>query len=144
MTRLRLAAVLSGAAAVMHVAASAGHVHESLVLAPIFAVAAVLQLAWAARVWRTPATRVLLAGVVLSLGLAAVWALSRSTGLPGLGREAVGPLDLQCTLDELLASALVVSTLVRWRTLVAYAVEAAALAAVAASFVVLASGVGHA
>ncbi len=85
MTRLRLAAVLSGAAAVMHVAASAGHVHESLVLAPIFAVAAVLQLAWA-----------------------------------------------------------VVSTLVRWRTLVAYAVEAAALAAVAASFVVLASGVGHA
>jgi len=143
-SRLRLAAVLSGAAAVIHIAASAGHVREWWVLALLFAVAAVLQLAWAARIWRTPATWVLHAGVALSLGLAAVWALSRSTGLPGLEREAVGPLDLQCTLDELLASALVVSTLVRWRTVAAFLLEAAALAAVGASFVVLASGIGHA
>ena len=146
--RLRLAAVMSGASAAMHLSASAGHLREWWVFAVIFAVTAGLQLEWAARVWRRPSRPVLFWGLALNLALVAVWALSRTRGLPvgpdAFHPEAVGPLDLQSTVDELLTGALVLSTLVAWRSVLASAFEALALAAACTSFVVLAAGAGHA
>ena len=97
--------------------------------------------------WRQPSQSALLWGLALNLALVAVWAISRTRGLPvgpdAFQPEAVGPLDLQSTVDELLTGALVVSTLVAWRSLLAYAFEALALVAACTSFVVLASGAGH-
>jgi hypothetical protein len=146
--RLRLAAVMSGASAAMHVSASAGHLREWWVFAALFAATAALQLVWAACVWRRPSRSVISWGLALNLGLVAVWTLSRTRGLPvgpdAFHPEAVGPLDLQSTVDELLTSALVVSTLVVWRSVLASACEALALAAACTSFVVLAAGAGHA
>jgi len=145
--RLRLAAVMSGASAAMHLSAGAGHLREWWVFAVLFAVTAGLQFGWAACVWRRPSRPVLLWGLALNVGLVAVWALSRTRGLPvgpdAFHAEAVGPLDLQSTVDELLTGVLVASTLVAWRSVLAYACEALALAAACTSFVVLASGAGH-
>ena len=68
--RLRLAAVMSGASAAMHLSASAGHLREWWVFAVLFAVTAGLQLVWAARVWRRPSLPVLFWGPPIFYDLA--------------------------------------------------------------------------
>src|SRR6185436_12174001 len=43
----------------------------------------------------------LVAGIVGNLGLVALWAVSRTVGIPGLGREPVGGWDLAAGAWEL-------------------------------------------
>lgn len=148
--RLRLAAVIVGFTAAIHVSAGVEHVSESLAFAILFMLASVLQASWAVVAWRRSSRRVLLLGLALNLGIAIVWVFSRTTGLPiGPGTftpEAIGPADAQSTANELLASALIASCLLgplrRWRPVV-HCSEALALGAACVSFLLLASGAGH-
>jgi hypothetical protein len=151
--RLRLAAVLVGCSAVIHVAAALEHLSEWWVFSAIFAVTSFLQGCWAIAVWRRGAgvsRRFLWAGTLLGLGIVATWIASRTTGLPvGPERfeaEEVGLLDGQATANELLACLLVLPALVgarRVRRPLVYWSEALGLLAVGASFFMLAAGVGH-
>jgi hypothetical protein len=136
--------------AAIHLTAGRAHLSEWWLLAALFVAAAVLQAAWTTRVWRHDSTPLLLAGVALNLGIALVWALSRTRGLPiGPDRfepEGIGLLDLQSTVDEVLVCVLALSAVSPLRRLgsrLAYGVELASLAAVATSFLALASGAGH-
>ena len=68
---------------------------------------AVLQLAWVAMV-SVAARRawVYAAGIALQVALTAVWIVTRTTGLPGIGRLPVGEFDLLCALDALMVAGL--------------------------------------
>ena len=73
--------------------------------------AATLQLIWGAMVLRGADSRVLRAGAIGSLGLAALWLISRTLGAPdGLGGWDTEPpalLDVLATLDELALAGIV-------------------------------------
>jgi hypothetical protein len=149
---LRLAAVLAGAAAAVHLSVARLHFDEYWLFGVAFVVSGVLQLAWAVAIWRRPGDRrLVVAGLVLQLAIALVWVVSRTAGLPygdDPGRpEAIGPLDAQCTFDELL---IVVLGLVAMRgalrprpRLAVDALEVLALLATAATWFMLAAGAGH-
>jgi hypothetical protein len=102
---------LSWGAALIHLSAAIGHLDESGLYVAFFAALAPIQLAWGFLVCRRASPRLLFAGIVLSLGVAAVWAMSRTTGLP-IGPspwhpEEVGAVDVIATLDELTLALLV-------------------------------------
>jgi hypothetical protein len=149
---VRLAAVLSGAAAAVHLSVARLHFDEYRLYGVGFVVSGVLQLAWAVAVWRRNGDRrLLLAGLVLQLGIALVWVISRTAGLPygphPWDPESVGALDAQCTFDELL---IVVLGVVSTRSpsgsrprLAVDALELLALLATAATWFMLAAGAGH-
>ena len=67
-----------------------------------FLVVTLAQAAWACLVLLNATDdRLLLAGIAGSLGLIALWATSRTVGLPfGLGREPVGAWDVACFVWE--------------------------------------------
>ncbi|MGN6599531.1 MAG: hypothetical protein ACTHMW_09680 [Actinomycetes bacterium] len=113
-----VAAVAGLLAAVIHAAVCPEHVAEGLLLGGFFAVLAVVQVAWSqlalAAERRAGASQPLLAtGLAGSLGVAALWLLTRTVGLPfGLldGTESPGLPDVAATLLEIttaLAAALV-------------------------------------
>jgi hypothetical protein len=150
--QIRLAAVLVGCSAVIHVAAGLEHLSEWWVFSVIFLVTSVLQGWWAAVAWRSGASasrRFLWFGTLLSLGIVAVWIASRTAGLPigpeRLEAEEVGLLDAQSSANEVLACLLVLPALLGARRArpVLYWSELLGLAAVCASFFMLAAGVGH-
>jgi hypothetical protein len=96
--------VASASAAGVHAAVTPGHAGEGLAVGLFFLLVALAQSAWACAVLLRPERPLLVAGIVLNLGVAAVWALSRTTGIPfvAAGRpEAVGVLDLAATGWEL-------------------------------------------
>jgi hypothetical protein len=100
------AALLEVGAAIIHAAEIAPHLEQYWLFGTFFAVTAVLQAAWAALIYRDPLNRrLLVAGAVGNAALVAVWAISRTVGVPvGPGSwtpEAVGVLDVLCKLDEL-------------------------------------------
>lgn len=95
-------ALLSTSAAVIHFAVVWEHLQEFALFGVLFAVTAVLQLAWAALVLLRPSRPLLLAGALGSAGVAAAWLLSRTAGLP-LGPEAWSPEPLG--VPDLLATA---------------------------------------
>lgn len=108
-TTLLLAAVVASAAAGgVHAAVAPGHVADGLAVGTFFLVTALAQSAWAAAaIWR-PTRPLLLAGLAGNAAVVAVWAISRTSGLPGVegGRpEAVGALDLAATCWELVVAA---------------------------------------
>lgn len=98
-------ALLSTSAAAIHFAVVWEHLEEFALFGALFGATAVLQLAWAALVVLRPLSRrVLLAGVIGNIGLAATWLLSRSAGLP-IGPEPwtpepVGVADVFVTAVE--------------------------------------------
>lgn len=146
----RLAAVLSGAAAAVHLTVARLHFDEHWLFGVLFVAAGLAQLAWAVAAWRRAGDRrVLAAGVVVQLGIVAAWVLSRTIGLPygphPWKAESAGPLDVQCTLDELLVAALaVVAARGRRRPRAAVdALELLALLAIAATWLLLAVGAEH-
>jgi hypothetical protein len=68
---------------------------------------AALQLAWIALVSLREGRRwVYVAGIALQLVLTAAWIVTRTVGLPGIGRLPVGEFDLLCALDALMVAAL--------------------------------------
>src|SRR5215471_14549310 len=75
------AALLLGAAAI-HFAVAPEHVREYPLYGLLFICAGVLQAGLAVALLRLRSRALAAAGVASSLGLIAVWALSRTTGLP--------------------------------------------------------------
>ncbi len=68
---------------------------------------AALQLAWIALVSVRPRDGwVSAGGIALQLGLTALWIVTRTAGLPGIGRLPVGEFDLLCALDAVMVAAL--------------------------------------
>lgn len=98
-----VAVASSVAAAGVHAAVFPHHLEESLVVGAFFLLVTLAQAAWACLVTLDATSRrLLVAGIAGSIGLVALWAVSRTTGLPfGLGREAVGGWDVASGIWEL-------------------------------------------
>ena len=70
-------------------------------------VIAALQVGWVGMVSAWPRRGwVYGAGIALQLALTALWIVTRTAGLPGIGRLPVGEFDLLCALDALVVAAL--------------------------------------
>jgi hypothetical protein len=102
---LALAAFGSVVAAGVHVAVCPEHYGEGWLYGAFFTVTASLQLLWAVLLMFRPDPRTVRAGLVATVGLIALWAVTRTAGIP-LGPErgeveAVGALDVIATTCEL-------------------------------------------
>lgn len=110
-------AVLSAAAGMVHAAVIGQHLREWWVFGVFFVAVATVQLGWAIWILRHPTTAGgYLAAAVGNLAVAAVWAVSRVTGLP-IGPEpwepeAVHRVDLLASAQEVV---LAVAALRLWR-----------------------------
>jgi hypothetical protein len=106
---LPLAVVSCTAAAGVHAAVGPAHFREQTVLGLFFAAAALGQMAWSLAVVTRAIPFLLRLGAAGNASLVALWAVTRTTGLPGVlagvlpRPEAVGPWDLACVGWELLA-----------------------------------------
>jgi hypothetical protein len=104
-----LAAAAAAVAAGVHVAVCPEHYAEGWLYGVFFTITAGAQLLWAALVVLRPEPRVVRAGLAASVGVVALWAVTRSVGIP-LGPErgeveTVGALDVLATTAELVATA---------------------------------------
>ena len=96
--------LFSAGAGAIHAIVTPEHLQEDLRFGVFFLVITVLQLVWVVPVLRRPSTRALMLGAVGNLAVLAIWAISRTTGLP-IGphpweTEPVGLLDLACGAYE--------------------------------------------
>jgi hypothetical protein len=89
------------AAAGVHAAVFPHHLEESFVVGAFFLAVTLGQAAWACLVSLDATRERLVVGIVGNLGLIALWGVSRTSGLPFLGREAVGAWDLAAGAWEL-------------------------------------------
>jgi hypothetical protein len=119
--RLDPAVTLAAAAAVVaagvHVTVCPEHYAEGWMYGVFFTVTAGAQLLWAVLLAVRPEPRVVRAGLVASLAVVALWAVTRSVGIP-LGPErgeveTIGALDVVATTAELVAAAACVWVLSR-------------------------------
>ena len=90
--------MFSASAAQLHALATGEHLQEHVAFGVFFMVVTLLQIAWVvAAIWR-PSMATLAAGVGVNLVVLAIWAASRTTGLPigphPWAAESVGFLDL--------------------------------------------------
>jgi hypothetical protein len=97
-------ALTSLAASGIHFAVMADHFAEAFVFGLFFAVVAWAQALWAVAVVVAPVRIVLTSGIIGNLAVIAVWAMSRTVGVP-LGPEpwtpeSIGPADLLCGVLE--------------------------------------------
>ena len=96
--------MFSASAAQLHALATGEHLQEHPASGAFFMVVTLLQIAWiVAAIWR-PSAATLAAGVGVNLVVLAIWAASRTTGLP-IGpdpwtAESVGLLDLASAVSE--------------------------------------------
>jgi hypothetical protein len=122
-TVLLLVAAVTCVAGLIHIGAAVDHYGEFPLYTLVFAAMAVIQLTWAAAILRGPSRRVLLFGCAFNVGVIALWAASRTVGVPVAPRawvpEAVGVADLLATVDELLAVISVASVLMSTRMTIA-------------------------
>ncbi len=142
--RAALAALAGGTAGIVHLTLVPQHLDEAAYAAG-FAVAALAQLAWASALWvRSADRRLLVTGVALNLGLVALWAASRVTGLPFVGEPwepvGVGPLDVVTVAVQLLAAALCAALLGRRMP---PRLDGLTMLAVALAFSFVVGGAGH-
>lgn len=101
---LPVALTSCAAAAGVHAAVGPEHFREKTVLGLFFALAAVAQMAWSVALAVRPERVLLRWGTIDNVALVALWAVTRTIGLPGLAREPVGPWDLSCVTWELVAA----------------------------------------
>jgi hypothetical protein len=98
------AAAASAAAGVIHFAAAAEHAPVYPEATAFFVGIGVFQVVWAAMILGRPSRILYAGGVAASLTTIALWAVSRTTGLPfgpeAFIREAVGRADVISTLLE--------------------------------------------
>jgi len=110
------AALLVFASSFVHSLVTADHFEEYWLFGAFFAVVTCLQALWTALIFGDPSNRrILLAGAVGNGALVAVWAISRTVGVP-LGPHAwqpepAGVADVLSTLDELGAVVLIAAIL---------------------------------
>ena len=107
-----LAGALSAVAGLIHVKAMADHAGQYWLFGVLFGLVAGAQIALALALWRTPVSdRVLVASAVVTVGVVAVWVVSRTVGLPigpGSGKpEQLGVADAFSSLIELVFVAVV-------------------------------------
>ena len=100
-----VAAASLGAGAI-HAAVVPEHLEETWLFGAFFILCAVFQFGWAAAVLLSSSPDVYRLGIVASVAMVAIWAASRTTGLP-VGpepwtAEAVGALDVIATGLEVL------------------------------------------
>ncbi|HTE86745.1 MAG TPA: hypothetical protein VK821_18675 [Dehalococcoidia bacterium] len=109
-------APLSFGAGVIHWAVIGPHWQESTTLAAAFAAAGLSQILWAWLVLMAPDRRTLVTGIALSAVYVAVWAASRTAGLPvgdaAWQAEPAGAADL---ITVVLESLTLLGALVLWR-----------------------------
>jgi hypothetical protein len=103
---LALVAIVSCTIAVLHVSAAVGHWDESQLYGIAFVLLAITQFSWGYLLVTTDRLeRALELGIILNVGVIAVYALSRTVGLPigaDLGHpETIGIHDAAATLDEI-------------------------------------------
>ncbi|MET3962150.1 hypothetical protein ABIE44_002084 [Marmoricola sp. OAE513] len=96
---LPIAVISSTAASGVHAAMGPAHFRELPLFGLFFAFSAIAQILWSVAVVLTPSRRLLLVGLVGNAAVVALWAATRTVGLP-LGLmptpEALGPWDLAC------------------------------------------------
>ena len=146
---LPLLTALYWTAAAIHVVASASHFSEWWLFGIFFAVLAAWQASWGVLLYREPSERALITGAGVNTGVALLWLVTRTVGLP-LGPEVwsperIGVLDVAATVDELSIACLslaLISTAWR-RRLGAKPVEWLVLALLIASGVALMAGGPH-
>lgn len=101
-----LLASLAWATSIIHVIAAAHHYEEWVLYGVFFTVLAPAQAIWGGLVFQHPDNRRIIAiGAIVNLGVAFVWAMSRTTGIP-IGPtpwqpETAGWHDVMATLNEL-------------------------------------------
>jgi hypothetical protein len=93
------------AAGLIHVQAAIDHLSEVPAYTVCFVLLAVVQVAWGIALYRSPHRNLLIAGVIGSLCVLAVWVLSRTSGLP-IGPqpgepEELGLLDIMASADAI-------------------------------------------
>src|SRR5436190_20568406 len=145
---LQLLTGLYWMAAAIHVVASADHFGEWWLFGLFFAVLAGWQASWGILLFREPSERALITGAGVNTGVALLWLMTRTIGLP-LGPETwsperIGVLDVAATVDELSIAGLGLALVsVAWRTrIAAKPFEWVLLALLIASGVALMAG-GH-
>ena len=102
-TALPVAVTASTAAAGAHAAVGPAHLEASFLVAAFFVVAPVTQLLWAALVLQRARRTFLVVGVAINSAFIALWAVTRTVGLPaGLlpGVEPVGAWDVFTVVTE--------------------------------------------
>ena len=139
------AALMSAAAAAIHIAVAGPHFREYAPFGLLFGATALAQAAWAALMIAVPSGRLLAAGAAGNTAIVGAWALSRTVGLPvGPGRwtpEPAAALDVAASMLELGVVAAAVALLAAGRPLAPRGSrELRYLAAVATAAVVAITG----
>ena len=92
------------------------HLHGYVPFTALFAIAGIAQAGWGIALYRRPSSRLLVAGALLSICVAGLWILSRTSGVPigpaPWAAKPVGGLESLATADEV---ALAVLALVQLR-----------------------------
>ena len=91
---IRVSAIASLGAAVIHFAVVPTHQQSWLASGVFFASIAVVQLVWALMAWDHPSPAIVFVGVVANAGAAALWVVSRTVGAP-FGPHAGAPEAVQ-------------------------------------------------
>jgi hypothetical protein len=104
---LSTAALLSLAAAVIHVWVMPEHFAEWWGYGVFFLIAAIAQAIYAIGVLRAPTPTLLRVGIIGNLAIIALWVVTRTIGIPVFGPhageiEAIGAIDVASKLVELL------------------------------------------
>ena len=109
--RLFIVCGLAWITGLIHAQAAIQHVDEYALYALFFVLLATTQCVWGIALYRAPSRKLLFAGAMLSLAVAALWILSRTSGLPVGPQpwtpEPVGALDSIATGDEMVLALLV-------------------------------------
>lgn len=110
-------AVMSVGAAAIHFAVVGDHFDEAVIFGLFFAVVGWLQAGWAIAMVAIPTYALTAAGLLANAAVVAVWAVSRTAGLP-IGPEAGEPeaaafIDVLATVLEVLIAAIALVALVR-------------------------------
>jgi hypothetical protein len=101
-TRIRrLAAVLLGATAALHLVLAPEYLEEKAYIGVLFILGGLASLAVAARLWTRDDRRSWALGALMAIGMAAGFILSRSVGLPGFREPDWEPSGILSVLLEL-------------------------------------------
>jgi hypothetical protein len=118
-TILLLVAGLAFIGGLIHVGAAVDHWEEFHLYTLVFSCLALVQAAWATLILRGASRRVLILGCVFQLGVVALWAVSRTVGVPIAPEiwtpEEIGVADLIETIGEVVTVLAVTSLLLRDR-----------------------------